>query len=289
MIDASMYQERHGFGSWRQLGVGVSYRLLALDLDGTLLTDQKRISPRTRWALNTAAAGGCLIAVATGRGFRVARYYCDGLALNGPQITYNGAVIYDPVQDAELARYLVPRDDVAPAVDFFLHAGVPLAYFSTDGLYLDQRMLDAALWLPGNTGTPFLVSDWTAVLEKPCIKLAGHASPVTIAALRPRAVEEMGHRLYVTQTASTLLEMLHPEVSKGAALRRIAHMLDVPREQIIAFGDNHNDLDMLEFAGVGVAMGNASAEAKAVADLVTGSNLQDGIAQALLHLGVVAE
>jgi len=78
-------------------------------------------------------------------------------------------------------------------------------------------------------------------------------------------------------------------VSKGAALRRIAHTLDVPREQIIAFGDNHNDLDMLEFAGVGVAMGNASAEAKAVADLVTGSNLQDGIAQALLHLGVVAE
>ena len=85
----------------------------------------------------------------------------------------------------------------------------------------------------------------------------------------------------------TYLELLHPEVSKGAALRRIAHMLGVARDEVIAFGDSHNDLDMLAFAGVGVAMGNASAEVKALADLITDSNEDDGIATALERLGVI--
>src|SRR5947208_1537207 len=148
----------------------MAYRLLAIDLDGTLLTRTKCVSPRTRRALNAAAGLGCRVVIATGRSFAVARF---------------------------------------------------------------------------------------------------------------------GHALYVTQTSSQLLELLHPEVSKGAALRRIAHMLGVARDEVIAFGDSHNDLDMLEFAGVGVAMGNASAEVKALADLITDSNEDDGIATALERLGVI--
>src|SRR5438876_12171420 len=74
----------------------MAYRLLAIDLDGTLLTRHKRVSPRTRAALDAAAARSCHVVIATGRSFAVARYFCDGLTLSAPQITYNGAVVYDP-------------------------------------------------------------------------------------------------------------------------------------------------------------------------------------------------
>jgi len=82
----------------------MAYRLLAIDLDGTLLTRHKRILPRTRQALDAAADLGCRVVIATGRSFAVARYFCDGLTLSAPQITYNGAVIYDPAQSRDLCH-----------------------------------------------------------------------------------------------------------------------------------------------------------------------------------------
>lgn len=265
----------------------MTYRLLACDLDGTLLTRQKSISPRTLQALNAAARGGCQIVVATGRSFRVARYFCQGLVLNAPQITYNGAVIYDPRQDAVLSQYLLPHAYTAPGIDFFREARVPVAYFTPERVYLDETMPRPHTWMPGAPELINLVADIHQYAGLPCIKIVGHGDALTIAALRPRAVEQFGDALYVTQTATELLELLHPEVSKGAALRRIAHMLEIKREEIIAFGDSHNDLDMLEFAGLGVAMGNASAEIKEIADQVTLGNEEDGIAVALERLAAV--
>jgi Cof subfamily protein (haloacid dehalogenase superfamily) len=265
----------------------MSYRLLAIDLDGTLLTRHKRILPRTRGALDAAAGLGCRVVIATGRSYAVARYFCDGLTLSAPQITYNGAVIHDPAQSRDLCQYLVPPVYVKPGVDFFMEASVPVALFTPQTLYLDRRIPRPQAWLPGRSGVLELIPDVRAVATQPCIKVVGHSDPLTIATVRPLAVERFGHALYVTQTSSELLELLHPEVSKGAALRRIAHMLGVARDEVIAFGDSHNDLDMLEFAGVGVAMGNASAEVKALADLITDSNEDDGIATALERLGVI--
>jgi Cof subfamily protein (haloacid dehalogenase superfamily) len=265
----------------------MAYRLLAIDLDGTLLTRHKRILPRTRGALDAAAGLGCRVVIATGRSFAVARYFCDGLTLSAPQITYNGAVIYDPAQSCDLCQYLVPPPYVRPGVDFFMEAGVPVALFTPQTLYLDRRIPHPEAWLPGRSGVLERIPDVRSVAAQPCIKVVGHSDPLTIATVRPLAVERFGHALYVTQTSSALLELLHPEVSKGAALRRIAHMLGVARDEVIAFGDSHNDLDMLTFAGVGVAMGNASAEVKALADLITDSNEDDGIATALERLGVI--
>lgn len=265
----------------------MTYRLLACDLDGTLLTRQKSISPRTRLALNAAARGGCQVVVATGRSFRVARYFCDGISLDAPQITYNGAVIYDPRREAVLSQYLLPPTYTAPGIDFFRAARVPVAYFTPERLYLDETMPRPHIWMPGAPELISPVADVHDYARLPCIKLVGQSDALTIAALRPRAVEQFGDALYVTQTSTELLELLHPEVSKGAALRRIAHMLHIGREQIIAFGDSHNDLDMLQFAGTGVAMGNASAEVKEIADLVTLGNEEDGIAAALERLRAV--
>jgi Cof subfamily protein (haloacid dehalogenase superfamily) len=121
----------------------------------------------------------------------------------------------------------------------------------------------------------------------PSIKVVGQADPDTITRLRPHAVTAFGRDLYVTQTAANLLEFLHPDVSKGSALRHVAALLDVAREEIIAFGDSHNDLTMFAYAGLAVAMRNATPEVRAGADLVTESNEEDGVAAALEQLGLV--
>lgn len=264
----------------------MEYRLIAADLDGTLLTDKKSISPLTRQALVTAAQAGCRIVVATGRSFGVARYFTGDIPLTAPQITFNGAVIHDPVGNRELASLLLPPEWVRPAIEFFLDEGIAVAYFTPDALYMDRRIPEPHGWQPQLAGLPEQLTDMRDVAGRPCIKVVGFADKIAIARVRPRAVERFGHALYVTQTSPMLLELLHPEVSKGAALRRIAHMLDIPRQAIVAFGDSHNDLDMLDFAGAGIAMDNASAEVKEIADMVTDSNLDDGIATALRQLGI---
>lgn len=265
----------------------VAYRLIVTDLDGTLLTGRKRVSPETRRALETAVRRGSQIVLATGRGFEVARHFCAELPLTAPQITYNGAVIHDPRENRQLSCLLVPAPWVRPSIEFFLDAGVAVACFTTEALYMDRRIPEPHTWQPQTAGLPEQLADMRAVAEHPCIKVVGFADRATIARIRPLAVERFGHALYVTQTSPVLLELLHPEVSKGAALRRIAHMLEIPRDDIVAFGDSHNDVDMLDFAGAGIAMGNASDEVKAVADMVTDGNDEDGIATALQRLGVV--
>lgn len=264
----------------------MTYRLLAIDLDGTLLTHHKRVTPRTRRALHDAAERGCGIVIATGRGFNVLRRYCDGIPLSAPQITYNGAVIHDPASGRDLAQYLVPPEWVRPVLDFLVEAAAWTAMFTPAALYMDRRMPDPAHWMPAPLPPPHLLDDVREVAEQPCIKVVGSGTALAIRQLRPHAVERFGHALYVTQTAAHLLEFLHPEVCKGAALRRIAHLLEIPRDEIIACGDSHNDLEMLEFAGTGVAMGNATAELKAVADMITASNEEDGVAVALEQLGL---
>ena len=227
--------------------------------------------------------------IATGRPFDVLRVFCAGVTLAAPQITFNGAVIHDPVAGRDLYRQLVPQAYVGPTIDFFVEAGVPVALYTTNGLYLDRHMPGPADWTPPPLPAATYLDDMRRVADRPSIKVVGHAATTTIARLRPRAVAAFGQVLYVTQTAAHLLEFLHPDVSKGSALRRVAEGLGVAREEIVVFGDSHNDLAMFAHAGLAVAMGNATAEVKAEAGIVTATNEEDGVARALERLGLVAE
>jgi len=265
----------------------MTYRLVAIDLDGTLLTREKRPSPRTRRALAELAARGCHVVIATGRPFDVLRIFCAGVELTAPQITFNGAVAHDPRSGRDLYRQLVPPAYTPPAIDFFVEAAVPVALYTTDGLYLDRRMPNPADWTPPPLPPATYLDDMRQVADRPSIKVVGQADPATITRLRPRAVAAFGRDLYVTQTAANLLEFLHPAASKGAALRQVARLLDVAPAHVVAFGDSHNDLTMFAYAGLAVAMGNAVDEVKAAASMITASNEEDGVALALERLGLV--
>jgi Cof subfamily protein (haloacid dehalogenase superfamily) len=228
------------------------------------------------------------VAIATGRSFALTQYFVEGLRLNGPQITYNGAIIVDPVTGRPIFLQGLPISMVTPVLEFLRRQGVYACYYTEDDIYvLERSPLEVALVPPG-TKPPLRISDFGQVAHLPAIKLVAVANRDTITTLRPLADAAFGGELYVTRTSSVLLEFLHPSVSKGAALQQVIQSLGLNAEQVIAFGDSHNDIELLQIAGTGVAMGNAEAEARDVADIVAPSNADDGVAKVLDDLMWIA-
>jgi Cof subfamily protein (haloacid dehalogenase superfamily) len=256
------------------------YRLLAIDLDGTLLTPQHTISAYTKTVLNKAVDAGMSLVVATGRVPYIFHEIGNQLPLNAPQITSNGATIIDLHTNTLLHEQFVPVDLVLPAMEAAQEIGLQLCYYSDEYLYAEQKLYDLHNWYL--SGIPVTITpDIVSLHTQPCIKLGAYGNVSTIREKRQELERRFAGKLYVTQTAQEWLEILHPEVSKANALKVVTRLLNVKPEEVIAFGDNHNDIGMLRFAGLGIAMGNAHDEIKAVADYVTLSNAEDGVAVAL--------
>lgn len=263
------------------------YRLLAFDMDGTLISRDRPLSRLTRDALNALIGRGYHVVMATGRSLAFIRHHLPGVDFTGPQITYNGAVIVDAMTGRTLRMSLLPEGMASAAIDFLLEVDIPPIACALDHVYMDRRIPDPEDWVPpGGDGT-FLDDIRQAPMEG-LIKIVGEKDEESISRIRPRAHAEFDSSLYVTQTSHRLIEFLNPEASKGAALRHIAGWLGISREEIIAFGDSHNDIAMFESAGLSVAMGNASDEVKHAADRVTLRSEEDGVVAVLRDLNLVA-
>jgi len=257
------------------------YRLLTIDLDGTLLTPQRTITPRTYKALHRAVAAGMKIVIATGQKMDVLRAVCADLPLNAPQIIYNGAIIADIQSGSILYEQLVPAEQILPTLDILRSTGLHRVYHTHEHVYADEGTPNVRNWYRAPAAPAVEVPDVKSLYPQPCIKLVGVGEPATLREKRLELEHRLSGQLYVTQASHDLLEFLHPSVSKKNALATITRMLGIAPEEVVAFGDNHNDIDMLRFAGLGVAMGNAHDEVKTAADYVALRNSEDGVAIAL--------
>ena len=162
-------------------------------------------------------------------------------------------------------------------------AGFYRAYHTLHRVYADVDAPRVREWYRPPVPPAIEIEDITS-LSLPCIKIVGIGPETLIRTKRDEFERLYAGKLYVTQSSFDLIEFLHPDVSKGNALIKIAAHLGIKAEEVVAFGDNHNDIGMLRFAGLGVAMGNAHDEVKAEADYVTGSNADDGVAAAIEKL-----
>jgi Cof subfamily protein (haloacid dehalogenase superfamily) len=255
------------------------YRLLAIDLDGTLLTPrpEKIITSRAREALRRAAEVGIIIVIATGQNLAVLQHTCGDLPLNGPQIIENGAVIANIHGHIYYERPL-PTEYILPTLKVLREQGFYRAYHTIHRVYVDRNTPRSEEWYRPPVPPAVQVENVEQLYPLSCIKVVGIGTEEVIRARRPMLEEMYAGKLYVTQSSFDLIEFLHPDVSKEKALRRIAADLGISAEEIAAFGDNHNDIGMLRFASLGVAMGHAHSEVKEAANYVTGSNAEDGVA-----------
>ncbi len=214
----------------------------------------------------------------------VLRQACDGLSLSGPQIIENGALIVDAESGAVLHERLLPREMIRPVLEITRALGLYRAYHTPEGVYVDRHTPRARQWYRPPVPPVIEVDDVAALHTQTCIKIAAIGEPATLAQKRLQLQEQFGERLHVTQSASDLLEFLHPEATKGNALSLVASFLGIEPHEIAAIGDHYNDLGMLRFAGLGIAMGNAPPEVQAAADYVTSDNRSDGVAAAIERL-----
>ena len=257
------------------------YRLLALDLDGTLLTPQKTITPRTYEAIRQAVAAGMTLVIATGQTLDVLRSVCANLPLKVPQIIYNGAVIADIQSGTVLYERLVPPEYILSTLELLHNNGLHRVYHTHKRVYVDEGTPNARNWYRAPVPPVIEVSGVESLYPQPCIKLVGVGNAITLREKRAALEQHLAGQLYVTQASRDLLEFLHPEVSKANALIIVARILGISPEEVVAIGDNHNDIGMLQFAGLGIAMGNAHDEVKAAAKHVTTRNSENGVALAI--------
>jgi len=258
------------------------FKLVALDLDGTLLNRQHRLSERSRVALQRLQAQGVRIVLASGRMHCSSVPFAAALHLQEPLISYNGALIkWEPT--GEVLHHLpVPPEAAAEVVAFATDRGLHLNLYLDDVWYVSANTRWTRLYAERTGVTPVIRPDlpeWAAGREPTKVILIDE--PAVISSLLSEWRGRTKGRLYVTTSEPEYLEFMHPQVSKGWALRRVREYFGLAREETAAFGDNPNDVPLLEEAGLGVAVANAHPETKAVADLVTASNDEDGVAQVI--------
>jgi Cof subfamily protein (haloacid dehalogenase superfamily) len=264
----------------------VTYKLLALDLDGTTLGPGLEIQPVVSDAIAAAQAQGVRVTLATGRMFASTRPYAKQLNIHDPLICYQGALIRDPITGEVYQHVVTPGDLAAEAIGMLLERDIfLLAYIDERLCVAEQRPeLDQYLqWHP--EGIEVVIDPELAALarEQPPTKLLFVADPPIVEREIARLAAHFAGRLSAVRSHALFGELTALGISKGAALATLAARLGIPREQVVAIGDHENDLPMIEWAGLGLAMGNAIPAARALADAVIPPVEEAGVAWAIEH------
>lgn len=257
------------------------YKLVAIDLDDTLLDDDRRISPATARALEQAVNRGIAVTLATGRMFASAVKVAEQLGLNVPLITYQGSLVKNAQTGEVLYERHVPAEAVEQISGICRETGLHLQAYVDDRLYVREDN-DKVRSYSENSGIPYHVEpDFGQILQKPQTKLLIVDDPVVLDGWLVRFRELFGESVQVTKSKPKFLEFTHPEGTKGHALRFLAGYFGCSMEETLAIGDSWNDRDMIEAAGLGIAMGNAVPELKALADYIAPSNREEGVRHAI--------
>ena len=257
-------------------------RVVAMDLDGTVLDETFTPSARTAAAIAAAEAAGIACLIATGRMFVSARRIAAQLGIRRPLVCYQGALVADPVS----GEVLVHRPIEAPLAREILRA-MPTEHARHSNLYIDDELYvweenEATLRYSQVSGVEMHIvgplADW---IERPTTKIVTVGRPDDMDVLRDELQPLFGSRAFIAKSLPYFLEFAAPGVSKASGLALLADLLGFSAEQAVAVGDAENDREMLDWAGCGLAVANASDLLKGEADAVIPSVHDDGVAQLL--------
>ncbi|AJY73743.1 Cof-type HAD-IIB family hydrolase [Paenibacillus beijingensis] len=253
------------------------YKLIAIDVDDTLLTDDLQVTDATLQALEQAIAQGVTVTLATGRMFASARKIADQIRLNVPIITYQGSMVKTLLDGKVLYERSVPEDAAKQLYDFCEEKGLHLQLYIDDVLYVKEENEKARLYSQLSK-IPYVVEpDYDTLLTKPSTKMLIIDDPDVLDEIALQLQPIIGDRVHITKSKAHYLEFLHKEGTKGHALRFMAEHIGCTMEETIAIGDSWNDREMLMEAGLGVAMDNALPALKEIAGFVTKSNNDEGV------------
>ena len=258
----------------------MTIKLVAIDIDATLINDQRQITPKTKEALEAAKQQGVKVVLCTGRPMTGVNAYLTELGLNHQDdeyvISFNGALAQS-TNERVLVNYTLSFDDYIDWQSFCTKNNVKSQFESRDYIYTTNRDL----------------SPWTI-----------HESDLVSMPVRVRSLDEMAHTQdqyvlakgmmlgdkeelnqvqtkFIKEFEDFYLEIINHRASKGSTLKALSEELGIKQDKVMSLGNAQNDNSMIEYAGIGVAMGNAVPETKAVADVITDTNNNDGVGKAV--------
>ncbi len=256
-------------------------KLVALDLDHTLLGADSTISQRNKAAVAQVLERGMGVVICTGRMYRSSLPFAQELGLSGPLLCYNGALVMDIETGQELYHEPMEQELAAEILALAKAEGIHANLYYQDQVYYAQRTPEAEFYENQVKLKGELVGDLLAFLPGAPTKILFVMEPEKVQAMWKSLGPKYEGRLNLTVSESRYLEFLPLRVNKGKALSRLMEQLGLSKEEVMAVGDSYNDLELLQTAGLSVAMGNAPQAVKDVASYVTHSNLEDGVAEAL--------
>lgn len=261
-------------------------KLIAIDLDGTLLDNKKQVTKRNKAALIQAKHQGVKIVICTGRPLRAIRPYLEELELNDPgdySITFNGGLVQKNDTGEILEKATLQLSDLDKLIQLAKELDIPLDVVSEEiVLVLPTSKSYQSIYGSLNPlldCRPFQINglDDRRLYNKAVVAYHQEILDQKIAQI-PQTIKE---QYEVIKTRNNLLEFMPKGITKAYGISLLARDLGISKEEVMAIGDEENDLSMIQYAGLGVAMDNAIPNVKQAADIVTDSNLADGVAAAI--------
>ena len=262
----------------------MKYKLIAADMDGTLVNDKSELTERTKAAIVKAVDAGMIFVVATGRAFSNVQIVNDLFDKDMPFIVLNGAAAYMGKSEKLLFERLLDFNLTKEAFDIGQKKDMAQIVWANPRLW-GNRECDKTLQYANfyKSSKMSIVTDLAAIKDevRGFSKVLWIDDPAKIKELSLEMRAHFGGRLQCFSSMSHFLEFISNDAGKGAALTEIGRLLGIDKSEMIAIGDGQNDIGMLEYAGFGVAVDNAIDEVKAVCDYVTLSNNDDGVAEVI--------
>lgn len=260
----------------------MNYRMLVLDLDDTLLKDDRTVSELTRRRLLEAQQQGMIVVLASGRPTYAMQHLAKELCLaeyGGYFISFNGARINSCADQHILLSVDISHAQMCKLFDLAQEHGVYIQTYTEDHILVSKdneyTQIEKEI-----TGMDVIeCADFKAEIPKTAVKAMMLEHPDRLKEVEKALRPVVENELYMTITKPFFLEFMNPAVDKGKSLVTLAQHLNVPMEQVIAVGDSYNDISMIKAAGLGVAMGNAVEAVKQAADYETADNEHDGVAR----------
>jgi Cof subfamily protein (haloacid dehalogenase superfamily) len=268
----------------------LKYKLVCLDMDGTLLDDEKKISNGNKMAIRKATELGIKVIVCTGRLFIAAQAFADMIGVSTPLITANGASVKEKETGNVIFKAILGKENCLKIVRVMKKYNINPNFNTTDTVITDKIGYSSQSYINMNKTLPAdkqvkieIISDWDSAIEKygddilKCISIDADIEKMG------KVKEELINfdTMEIQSSLWNNIEMMNKGINKGKAVKMLAEYYGIDRKEIICMGDNENDISMIEYAGMGIAMGNAEKKVKSISNFVTETNNNDGVARAI--------
>nr|AGS53949.1 hypothetical protein [uncultured bacterium contig00109] len=271
----------------------LAIKALAVDLDGTALLPDTSMGERTERCLKRLVAGGMRVIICTGRAIGASRRYYDAIGASGPMVFFNGAEVAEVPEVKLISSNLMGFDvvdfgtDLARSMDIHFQVFFPPRDTHDEHgggwetLFIEKRRPESEMYQK-HTGIVPVVTDLKTAITMPgasgVMKAMFITDPALHDTIRRKMFDRFGDRVYMARTYPTFLEIMNAGVSKGEGLKTVMDRCGLKPKEVIAFGDEENDLPMFEAAGFSAAPSGAKDKVRQAADFVFGSNAEEGLA-----------